>query len=217
MKNTIIIPARSGSKRLKNKNFLQINGESLIERTINFSKKIKNIDQIIVSTDSSKIIHLQKKYKNIFFVKRPKYLSTDRSLIIYTINNLHNKFNKNFKNIIILQPTSPFRSQKIINDQWIRFINLKKKFKSLVSVSIGKNLEKKKFIIKNNKLVLNKKKKNKKLYEANGNYFMANIKFLKKYKKFVVSEKTIASVIKSKKNLIDIDTKKDYKLALKYK
>ena len=217
MKNTIIIPARSGSKRLKNKNLLPINGESLIERTINFSKKIKNIDQIIVSTDSPKIIHLQKKYKNIFFVKRPKYLSADRSLIIYTINNLYNKFNKNFKNIIILQPTSPFRSQKIINDQWIRFINLKKKFKSLVSVSIGRNFEKKKFIIKNNKLVLNKNKKNKKLYEANGNYFMANIKFLKKYKKFIVSEKTIASVIKSKKNLIDIDTKKDYKLALKYK
>ena len=217
MKNTIIIPARSGSKRLKNKNFLSINGKTLIERTINFSKKIKNIDQIIVSTDSANINHLQKKYKNIFFVKRPKYLSTDKSLIIYTINNLYNKFNKNFKNIIILQPTSPFRSQKIINDQWIRFINLKKKFKSLVSVSIGQNLEKKKFIIKNNKLVLNKKKDTKKLYEANGNYFMANIKFLKRYKKFIVSEETIASVIKSKKNLIDIDTKKDYKLALKYK
>ena len=154
---------------------------------------------------------------NIYFVKRPKYLSTDRSLIIYTINNLYNKFNKNFKNIIILQPTSPFRSKKIINDQWRRFINLRKKFKSLVSVSKGKNLEKKKFIIKNNKLVLNKKNKTKILYEANGNYFMVNIKFLKKYKKFIVSEKTFASVIKSKKNLIDIDTKKDYKLALKYK
>ena len=46
---------------------------------------------------------------------------------------------------------------------------------------------------------------------------MANMKFLKKYKKFIVSEKTIASVIKSKKNVIDIDTKKDYNLALKYK
>ena len=54
-------------------------------------------------------------------------------------------------------------------------------------------------------------------YEANGNFFMANMEFLKRYKRFIVSEKTIASVIKSKKNIIDIDTKKDYKLALKYK
>ena len=55
MKNTIIIPARAGSKRLKNKNFLIFNDKSLMERTITFSKKINNIDQIIVSSDSSEI------------------------------------------------------------------------------------------------------------------------------------------------------------------
>ena len=41
MKNTIIIPARAGSKRLKNKNFLIFNDKSIMERTITFSKKIK--------------------------------------------------------------------------------------------------------------------------------------------------------------------------------
>ena len=89
MKNTIIIPARAGSKRLKNKNFLIFNDKSLMERTITFSKKINNIDQIIVSSDSSEISYLKKKYKDILFLKRPKYLSTDKSLIINTINYLY--------------------------------------------------------------------------------------------------------------------------------
>ena len=217
MKNTIIIPARAGSKRLKNKNFLIFNDKSLMERTITFSKKINNIDQIIVSSDSSEISNLKKKYKDILFLKRPKHLSTDKSLIINTITYLYNIFDKKFKNLMILQPTSPYRSIKHINNEWSKFIHLKKIYKSCASVSKGKNADKKKFNIKNNTLILLEKKKRVISYEANGNFFMANMKFLKRYKKFIVSEKTIASVIKSKKNVIDIDTKKDYNLALKYK
>lgn len=217
MKNTIIIPARAGSKRLKNKNFLILNDKSLMERTITFSKKINNIDQIIVSSDSSEISNLKKKYKDILFLKRPKYLSTDKSLIINTIYYLYDIFNKKFQNLMILQPTSPYRSIKHINNEWFKFIHLKKKYKSCASVSKGKNVNKKKFNIKNNTLVLEEEKKKVISYEANGNFFMANMEFLKRYKKFIVSEKTIASVIKSKKNVIDIDTKKDYNLALKYK
>ena len=217
MKNTIIIPARAGSKRLKNKNFLIFNDKSLMERTITFSKKINNIDQIIVSSDSSEISNLKKKYKDILFLKRPKHLSTDKSLIINTINYLYNLFDKKFKNLMILQPTSPYRSPNHINNEWSKFIHLKKKYKSCASVSKGKNADKKKFKIKNNTLILQEEEENVNFYEANGNFFMANMEFLKRYKKFIVSEKTIASVIKSKKNVIDIDTKKDYNLALKYK
>ena len=217
MKNTIIIPARAGSKRLKNKNFLMFNDKSLMERTISFSKKINNIDQIIVSSDSSEISNLKKKYKDILFLKRPKHLSTDKSLIINTINYLYNIFDKKFKNLMILQPTSPYRSIKHINNEWSKFIHLKKKYKSCASVSKGKNADKKKFKIKNNTLMLREEEKKANSYEANGNFFMANMEFLKRYKRFIVSEKTIAFVIKSKKNVIDIDTKKDYKLALKYK
>ena len=95
----IIIPIKKYSKRLKNKNFLIFNDKSLMERTITFSKKINNIDQIIVSSDSSEISYLKKKYKDILFLKRPKYLSTDKSLIINTINYLYNSFDKKFKNL----------------------------------------------------------------------------------------------------------------------
>ena len=55
MMNVIIIPARSGSQRLKNKNLLMIGKKTLIEKTIIFSKKIRNIDQIIVSSNDSEL------------------------------------------------------------------------------------------------------------------------------------------------------------------
>ena len=49
MMNVIIIPARAGSLRLKNKNMLKIKDQTLVEKTIIFSKKIKKIDKIIFS------------------------------------------------------------------------------------------------------------------------------------------------------------------------
>ena len=67
MMNVIIIPARSGSQRLKNKNLLMIGKKTLIEKTIIFSKKIRNIDQIIVSSNDLRILSYEKKFKNIIF------------------------------------------------------------------------------------------------------------------------------------------------------
>ena len=62
-----LITARKGSKRLKNKNVLKINKKSLIERTIEFSKKIsqKN-DKILVSTDCIKIQKISLKKKKFY-------------------------------------------------------------------------------------------------------------------------------------------------------
>jgi len=50
----IIIPARKGSKRLKNKNVLKLGSKSLVEKTIIFAKKLVTKNQIILSSDSKK-------------------------------------------------------------------------------------------------------------------------------------------------------------------
>jgi len=215
MKNIIIIPARNGSQRLKNKNLLKIKNKTLVEKTIDFSIKIKKVDKIIVSSDNKKILDLAKKYAKILFHKRPKYLSKNNSLITTVVNYLDNILGKQFINIMILQPTSPYRSIKDINNQWLKFIDLKKKYKSIASVSMGKNNEKKKFKIIKNILIDQKSNKNKEFYQANGNFFISNMNFIKRYNKFIVSGKTTASVIEIKKNSIDIDTEKDYKQALR--
>ena len=53
-----IIPARGGSKRIKNKNLVEFNGQPIIQYTINNAKKSKLFNKIHVSTDSNKIINM---------------------------------------------------------------------------------------------------------------------------------------------------------------
>ena len=115
----ILIPARKNSKRIKNKNLINFNGVSLIDRSIKEALKIKYKNLIIVSSDHEKILAKSKLYSknNIKFLKRPKYLSLDNSsiedLILYLLGK---EFKDNLpENIIILQPTSPLRSSDHIN------------------------------------------------------------------------------------------------------
>ena len=58
MKNICIIPARAGSKRIKNKNITSFFGKPLIFRAIYAAKKSNLFSEIFISTDSLKIINL---------------------------------------------------------------------------------------------------------------------------------------------------------------
>ena len=72
-----IIPARSGSKRIKNKNIKKINGIPLIGMTIKTAKKSGLFKRIIVSTDCPKISSIAKKYGAEVPFLRDKKLSND--------------------------------------------------------------------------------------------------------------------------------------------
>jgi CMP-N-acetylneuraminic acid synthetase len=73
----IIIPARAGSKGIKNKNIVSVKGKPLIEYTINFAKKLNLNTEILVSTDSSEIAEISRKLGALCPFLRPKSLSTD--------------------------------------------------------------------------------------------------------------------------------------------
>ena len=74
-----IVPARAGSKRVKNKNIIKIKKLMLIDYTINYLLKINKVDKIIISTDIKKIINKYKKKKKILVIQRPKKISGDKS------------------------------------------------------------------------------------------------------------------------------------------
>ena len=75
-----IIPARAGSKGVKNKNIKSLDGKPLILYTIEEAKKSDQIDKIVVSTDSTEIAELSKKNGVEVPFIRPKELPTDSSL-----------------------------------------------------------------------------------------------------------------------------------------
>ena len=127
MKILSIIPARSGSKGIKNKNMIKFLGQPLIKRTIDLSKKLP-YTTTFVSTDSIKILRYAKKNNVKFDYLRPKKLSKDNSNIIDAISHALEWFlNKNiyFDYLLLLQPTSPLRDLSEIK----KIIRLTKKKK----------------------------------------------------------------------------------------
>ena len=96
-----IILARKGSKRIKNKNLVKINGKPLIEYTLNSIIPIMPPSNIYISTNDENVMRITKKY-NINFIKRPEKLCGDKSSsedgIIHAIDKT--KKEKNFKHLI---------------------------------------------------------------------------------------------------------------------
>ena len=80
-----IIPARGGSKSIKDKNLLKLGKYSLLEHAILFAKKSKKFNSIILSSDSNKILNIGLKNK-INVIKRLKKNITDNSLVADSIH-----------------------------------------------------------------------------------------------------------------------------------
>ena len=70
-----VVPARKGSQRVKNKNFKSFCGKSLLIRKIEVLKKIKQINEIIINTDSDEAIKVAKDL-GVSFKKREKYFAS---------------------------------------------------------------------------------------------------------------------------------------------
>ena len=121
----VIIPARSGSKGIPDKNIKDIRGKSLLIRALEAANQIVDIQNICLSTDSVKYYeHIKPNFSPIF-LKRSEYLSQDNSLAIDVwkdvINYLELK-NKKFNYSIFLEPTSPMRNIKWIEEKINEFI-----------------------------------------------------------------------------------------------
>ncbi len=211
MKSLIVIPARGGSKRLKNKNKKNLLGKPLIEYTINFAKKIKVTPYILVSTNDKDIIEIALKKKVLAPWLRPSHLSKDNSTSYSFMLHAIKWFEKTFGNldyVILFQPTTPYRGISTIK----KMINIFKKRKNSVAAFTAILKEDKKvFYIKNKEKIFFKKKVG---IKSNilGSIYINSVKNLMKYKSFV-NIQTIPYLTKNPKEIIDIDTHADYKLA----
>ena len=120
MKVLGIIPARSGSKRIKDKCVKSFAGKPLIEYTINAAKNSKLLTEIVVSTDSIQYAEIVKKYKVNVPVLRPKRISgdkiPDKPVIEHMLEWFELHENKKFDAVVYLRPTTPFKTGRHIDD-----------------------------------------------------------------------------------------------------
>ena len=131
-----LICARGGSKGIKNKNIVPFNKKPLIYWSIKLGLKVKSIRNLIVSSDSDKIIKISKKYGAEVFFKRPKILSLSNSpewkVWQHALSFMEKNKQVEYKGLVVLPPTSPLR-----NDQDVkRAINLFEKKECDVVIAV---------------------------------------------------------------------------------
>ncbi|WP_425348311.1 cytidylyltransferase domain-containing protein, partial [Vibrio splendidus] len=118
-KTLAIIPARGGSKGLPGKNYKPMIGKPLFLYSVEVANNTDNISDVVVSTDCQKVIEISRN-NNVDVCVRPSDLATDTSLVIdavrYTVIEVEKKRGYKFDYIILLEPTSPMRTIKIVRD-----------------------------------------------------------------------------------------------------
>ncbi len=213
-----IIPLRSGSKGIKNKNLIKFKGDLLVNFTLKKLLKINEIRRIFVLTDSKKYKKKIIKNKKVDLnYNRPKNLSGDNSSVNALINDFLKKEGKKRKinEILLFQVTTPLISLKEIK-KTIKFIK-NKKIKSLIHVSemieppyecitkkgFGWSILTKKFVIN--------RQNYKKYYFITGSMYYFTKKFFLKFKK-TYNIKSYAYEV-DKINFVDINTNFDYENA----
>ena len=214
MNNIAVIPARKGSKGLKNKNLLKIDNKTLIERTIEFAIESKMFSRIILTTDYDNINN-----DNIELRKRPQELTKENTTMVEVIIDVIDNCDINKEdNIILLQPTSPFRNKKDLK----RVIGQLRFFESSITVKEVEINTELIFSSKNKNELKTKNIDNKKTnrqfneikYIPNGNLFGIRVR------DFLVNNsfygKTIGYVEQYGKYNIDINKKEDLLLAKLY-
>lgn len=218
-KNIIcIVPARSGSKMIKDKNLLKIYGKTLIENALDSAAEILPKKNIYISTDS-------KKYENIATTAgyqsqglRNKNLAQDDTKTFEVIKDFISNLNREVKAILMLQPTSPFRTKQEIENAIELFL---KKTETVFSISEQIEPHPYKMLIEKNltiKPLFDKKyfefpkQKLPKTFFLNGAIYVFSLSTISQFNS-IYSKNPEPYIIERRPN---IDTYEDYIAALEY-
>ncbi len=209
-----VIPARSGSKRIKNKNIQKINGIPLIGIVVKIAKKSKLFERIIVSTDCKKIASIAKKYGAEVPFFRDKKLSNDFAptykVIIDTIKKIRSQ---NHKFHFCIYPTSILLNSNDLKKAYLKIKKTKSNF--ICPIEKYKNNPLRSFIIKEPNIFFkwpyNQMKRSqdlKNLYYDTGSFYIYRTKYLLSInKKNILPKKSTYIILK--KELIDVNYPED--------
>jgi len=217
-----LIPARSSSKRIPNKNILKFFGKPIIAYTIQKAIKSKLFDKIIVSTDSKKYAKIARKHGADVPFYRSKKLSNDFTVDIDVINDFIKHCLKNkikIKTLCYLYPINPL----------LKIITLKKCYQKLKKKNCNKVITVKKFscsiqksFVKYNKdkfKFLNKNFYNKRTQDLNSFYHDAGQCYwykIDKKKNYLKKTQYHTHGVEIKQlESYDIDTKEDLEILKK--
>lgn len=209
-----IIPARGGSKGIPRKNIKKLAGKPLIAWTIEEAKKSKYITRLILSSDDDEIIEIAKKYGCEVPFKRPKEIAQDQTSgmepVLHAIQQC-----PGYDYVLLLQPTSPFRTIEDIDNCIDKVI--KNNYSFCVSVTESKETPYWMYTVDSTDVMLPLMKNSpatrqelSKTYSLNGALYIAKTTDFIKEKKFI--NDTTVPFIMSQSHSYDIDEPIDFKI-----
>lgn len=210
-----LIPAKGTSQSIKKKNLKKVKGKSLIDIAIENSKKSKYLSKTYLTSENYKILESVKK-KDIHTIIRPKFLSEINSKMLDVIKHAVKFINSEKKNIyiVLLQPTSPFRTYRHIDNSIEKMITTNQN--SLISLKKNEMCIYKSLTIYNskikpifsNKFLSNNRQNFPETYIPNGAIYIFPMNSIKKNTKNLINS-SFMPFIMSDKDSIDIDKKED--------
>jgi len=218
-----IIPARGGSKRLPRKNILPLAGKPLIAWSIEAAIESDIFDEVMVNTDDHEIASISKKYGAKVPFIRAASLAEDNSPSIDVITNTllwYQNKGVHFTDVILLQPTSPLRSEDHIIQAWDLYIKeeansvtsvckLSHPYQWTYSLSSGNKL---------NCLFSDLEKRSQDYpdsYRLNGAIYINSVEQILSQNS-ILSSKSCIGFIMNENRSIDIDNESDFDLAKYY-
>jgi len=111
-----VIPARGGSKGIPRKNIREVGGKPLIAWTILEAKKSRYLDRVIVSSEDPEIIAMAQQWGGEVPFIRPRELARDDTPGIAPVIHALETLPENYDYVVLLQPTSPLRQARDIDD-----------------------------------------------------------------------------------------------------
>ncbi|OFX37859.1 MAG: CMP-N-acetylneuraminic acid synthetase [Bacteroidetes bacterium GWA2_32_17] len=219
MKPLVIIPARGGSKGVPKKNIKILGGKPLINYTIEAAKAVFEDQFIYVSTDDIEIKNIVEQTGLKVPFLRPAELATDTAgtyeVLLHALNYYENL--EYFPDtIILLQPTSPFRTAEHIKEAiklYTPEIDMVVSVKETKSNPYFNLFEEdyKGFLKKSKESEYTRRQDCPKVWEYNGAIYVINVESLKKLQisKFQKIKKYVMDELSS----LDIDSEMDFKFA----
>lgn len=220
MKNIAIIPARSGSKGVKDKNIRSLNGKPLMAYSIEAALKSGEFDEVMVSTDSEKYAEVAKQYGAKVPFLRSASTATDSASSWDMVNEVLGKYEdlgRTFDTFCLLQPTSPLRTSENIIEAYTLY--REKADFAVVSVCeaehsplwcghLPEDHEFTDFIQQDS---LKQRQSGRKFYRLNGAIYIVNINRFK-VDSYLYQKGSFAYVMPQEIS-VDIDTEIDFALA----
>ena len=218
MKKIAIIPARSGSKGLPNKNILMLGNKPLIAYTIEAALKSNEFERVIVSTDSLEYKYIAEKFGAEVFM-RSEELSNDKASSFVVIEDVLNKIEITIDYFVLLQVTSPFRNENHIKESIEVFENSISEYDFLVSMqksdkssSLIKPIYDSRTLEEYNIDYSNYSRQKYDEYHPNGAIYIGKIKEYLEQKHFF--GKRSEAYFMNKEDSVDIDDSLDFEIAI---